>query len=141
GDDERAPGGGEVAVGDVDGDALLALGPQAVGEQRQVGVGVAPLEAGALDRGELVFEDGLRVVEQAPDERRLAVVDAARGGEAEQFHQKYPSRLRSSMPASLMRSSARVAPRSLMRVTAVSSMMAATSAAADSTAPVQVASP
>ena len=30
----------EVAVGDVDGDALLALGPQAVGEQRQVG-GVA----------------------------------------------------------------------------------------------------
>ena len=45
GDDELALGRGEVAVGDVDGDALLALGPQAVGEQRQVGVLVAALAA------------------------------------------------------------------------------------------------
>ena len=37
GDDELALGCGEVAVGDVDGDALLALGAQAVGEQREVG--------------------------------------------------------------------------------------------------------
>ncbi len=29
--------GGEVPVGDVDRDALLPLGPQAVGEQREVG--------------------------------------------------------------------------------------------------------
>ena len=36
GDDELAPRRGEVAVGDVDGDALLALGAQAVGQQRQV---------------------------------------------------------------------------------------------------------
>ena len=36
GDDELPPRGGEVAVGDVDRDALLALGAQAVGEQRQV---------------------------------------------------------------------------------------------------------
>jgi hypothetical protein len=35
--------GGEVAVGDVDGDALLALGLQAVGEQRQVDRGHAAL--------------------------------------------------------------------------------------------------
>ena len=35
---KRAVGRGEVAVGDVDGDALLALGAQAVGEQREVGV-------------------------------------------------------------------------------------------------------
>ncbi len=41
GDDELAPLGGEVAVRDVDGDALLALGAQAVGEQRQVGALVA----------------------------------------------------------------------------------------------------
>ena len=75
GDDELALRRGEVAVGDVDGDALLALGPQAVGEQRQVRVLVAPLAAGALDRLELVLEDRLRVVEQPPDERRLAVVD------------------------------------------------------------------
>ena len=31
-------GGGEVAVGDVDGDALFALGAQTVGQQRQVDV-------------------------------------------------------------------------------------------------------
>jgi hypothetical protein len=36
GDDELALGGGEVAVGDIDGDALLALGLQAVDQQRQV---------------------------------------------------------------------------------------------------------
>jgi hypothetical protein len=36
GEDELAPGGLEVAVGDVDRDALLALGAQAVREQREV---------------------------------------------------------------------------------------------------------
>ncbi len=36
GDDELALRRREVAVGDVDGDALLALGLQAVGEQREV---------------------------------------------------------------------------------------------------------
>ena len=41
GDDELALWRGEIAVGHVDGDALLALGPQPVGEQRQVGLGVA----------------------------------------------------------------------------------------------------
>ena len=38
GDDEFALGRGEVAVGDIDRDALLPLGPQTVGEQREVGV-------------------------------------------------------------------------------------------------------
>ena len=36
GQDELASRGREVAVGDVDGDALLALGPQPVGEEREV---------------------------------------------------------------------------------------------------------
>ena len=36
GDDELAPRRGEVAVGHVDGDALLAFGAQAVGEQREI---------------------------------------------------------------------------------------------------------
>ena len=115
GDDELPGRRGEVAVGHVDGDALLPLGPQAVGQQGEVGVVVAALGLHPLDRLELVLEDGLRVVEQAPDERALAVVDRAGGGEAEEFHQKYPSRLRSSMAASLTRSSARVAPRSVSR--------------------------
>ena len=39
GDDELALVGGEVAVGHVDGDALLALGLQAVHQQRQVHFG------------------------------------------------------------------------------------------------------
>ena len=36
GDDEAAPVGGEIAVGDVDGDALLALGDEAVDEEREI---------------------------------------------------------------------------------------------------------
>ena len=88
GDDELALRCGEVAVGDVDGDALLALGPQAVGEQREVDVVGAHLRRRALDRLELILEDRFGVVEQAADERRLAVVDRARSGEAQQLHQK-----------------------------------------------------
>ena len=36
GQHKAAPVGGEVAVGHIDGDALLALGAQAVGQQREV---------------------------------------------------------------------------------------------------------
>ena len=133
---------GEVPVGHVDGDALLPLGPQAVGQQRQVGVAVAPLAAGALHRVELVREDRLGVVEQPADQGGLAVVDAAGGGQAQQLgHQKYPSFLRSSMPASEIRSSARVAPRSVSREAATSATTCSVVNAADSTQPVQVASP
>ena len=50
GEDELAPRGREVAVGDVDRDALFALGPQTVGEQREVDrPGVAVLRR-LLDR-------------------------------------------------------------------------------------------
>lgn len=45
------------------------------------------------------------------------------------------------MPASEIRSSARVAPRSVSRDTAVSAMTSSTVAACDSTQPVQVTSP
>ena len=38
---------------------------------------------GALDRGELVFLDRARVVQQPADQRALAVVDAAGGDEAQ----------------------------------------------------------
>jgi hypothetical protein len=43
GDDEFAFRRREVAVGDVDGDALFALGAQAVGEQGEVDVAAMPL--------------------------------------------------------------------------------------------------
>src|SRR5664280_2117223 len=141
GDDELAGRGGEVAVGHVDGDALLALGPQAVGQQREVRVVVAALDRHPLHGLELVLEDRLRIVEQTSDQGALAVVHRPGRGEPEQLHQKYPSRLRSSMAASLTRSSARVAPRSVSLEAATSRMMSSTVDAPDSTAPVQVMSP
>ena len=42
GQDEGTLRGGEVAVGDVDRDALFALGPQTVGQQGEVGAGGGP---------------------------------------------------------------------------------------------------
>jgi hypothetical protein len=83
GDDELAARRGEVAIGHVDGDALLALGAQAVGEQCKINL---PWRGGSLafDGAHLIFVDRLRVVEQAADERGLAVVHAARRRKAQQ---------------------------------------------------------
>jgi hypothetical protein len=75
GDDEAALGRREVAVCDVDRDALLALGAQPVCEQGQVHVAVAAAPARLLHVLELVLEDLLGVEQQAPDQGRLAVVD------------------------------------------------------------------
>src|SRR5690606_34187711 len=86
GEDELPLGGGEVAVGDVDGYPLLPLGPQAVGEQRQVEVIGSPPARRLFDRLQLVLEDLLRVVQQAPDQRRLAVVHRAGRGEPDELH-------------------------------------------------------
>jgi hypothetical protein len=87
GDDEAPLGRGEVAVGDVDGDALLALGGQAVEQQRVVELAVlgAGLLGVGLQRGELVLEDELGLPQQAADQRALAVVDAAAGDEAQEI--------------------------------------------------------
>ena len=82
GEDEAPPGRRERAVGDVDRDALLALGAQAVGQQREV----EPVDRALLDVRELVGEHGLGVVQEPADERRLAVVDAARGGQSQKIH-------------------------------------------------------
>ena len=86
GDDELAAGGGGVAVGDVDGDALLALGPQPVGDEGQVDLADAAALRGRGDRLELVVEELAGVEEQAADQGRLAVVDRSDGGEAQQVH-------------------------------------------------------
>ena len=87
GDDELALGSTEIAIGHVDGDALLALGLQAVDQQRQVDViaGGADLLGVLGDGFQMVFVDHLRVVQQAPDQGALAVVDVATGEEAQQF--------------------------------------------------------
>jgi hypothetical protein len=86
GDDELALFGGEKPVGDVDGDALFALGRQPVDEQCKVDVLAlrAHLFGIGLEAGELVFEDHLRIVEQPADQRRFAVIDRAAGDEAQQ---------------------------------------------------------
>src|SRR5438067_4930756 len=58
-------------------DLLLALGAQAVREEREVDGGVAAAARRLLDVLELVDEDLLRVEEQPADQRRLPVVDRA----------------------------------------------------------------
>jgi hypothetical protein len=69
GDDELPPRCREVAVGDIDRDALLPLGPEAVGEQGEVDLLVAALLAHPLDRRQLILEDCLAVVEEPTDQR------------------------------------------------------------------------
>ena len=86
GDDEAAGFGREIAPGDVDGDALLALGGQPVEQQREIerlALGAVAARVGG-ERFELVVEQQAAIVEQPADQGRLAVVDAAAGDEPEQ---------------------------------------------------------
>ena len=88
GHDEAPPGRGEETVGDVDGDALLPFGLQSIDQQREI----EALALGAkffgvrLERLQLVLEDQLGLVEQAADQSRLAVVDAAAGNKTQGIH-------------------------------------------------------
>ena len=88
GDDEFAPRRGEVAVGDIDGNALLALGFQAVGEEREIDHGVTAAAGAFLHGEELVLEDAFGVVKEAADESGFAVIDGACGGETKKVHFK-----------------------------------------------------
>jgi hypothetical protein len=86
GDDEASPRRREIAISDVDRDALLALGGEAVDEKGIIDL--RPLRAVAagigLQRLEVIVGDQLAVIEEAADQGRLAVVDAAAGDEAEE---------------------------------------------------------
>ena len=75
----------EVAPGHVDGNALLALRRQTVDQQGKVDfVALGTLApAVRLQGGELIFEYEFGIVQQPPDERALAVVDAAAGQKAQ----------------------------------------------------------
>jgi hypothetical protein len=86
GDDERAPVGREVAIGDVDRDALLAFGGEAVEEQREVELAALRADAPRLrvERLDLIVEQRAALVEETSDERALAVVDVAARDEPEQ---------------------------------------------------------
>ena len=82
GDDELARRRGEVAVRHVDGDALLALGFQPVGQQGKIKprAGISGRSARAAGQGiELIGQDGAAVIQQAPDQGALAVIHTACG--------------------------------------------------------------
>lgn len=85
GDDELTTRGGEVAVGDIDGDALFAFGAQAVGEVGQVDLAATGDVGGTFERLQLIFQDRLGIIEQAADEGGLPIVHRAAGVEAQQF--------------------------------------------------------
>ena len=90
--------GVEVAVGDVDGDALFALGLQAIGEEGEVDAFAAASFVVALGCRNLIFKRAARIDQQASDQCGFAVVDAAGGNEPKETNaQKYPSRFLSSI--------------------------------------------
>ena len=142
GDDILALLAREIAVGDVDRDALLALGGQAVEQQREIELAVdgAGAPGVGLQRRLRGLEDQPRLVEQAPDQRRLAVVDGAAGDEPQQAllaqrAQKYPSCFFFSIEAAASWSITRPS-RSEVRDARISATMSSSVSASLSTAPV-----
>ena len=86
GDDELALFGIEKPVGDIDGDALLALGGEAIDKQRKVDLAILRAETAAirLQRDQLIIEQPPGIVQQPANQSALAVIDAATGDEAQQ---------------------------------------------------------
>jgi hypothetical protein len=85
GDDELAPGGSEIAIRDVDGDALLAFRPEAVRDQREIDT-MSAVQGGRCAQGdELILINCVGVVQQPPNKRRLSIIHAARGNESQQI--------------------------------------------------------
>ena len=67
--DERALWRCKVAISDVNGDSLFALCAQAIGKKRQVHIVVATAFANGFNVLKLVFENALRVVQEATNQR------------------------------------------------------------------------
>ncbi|GAB10532.1 hypothetical protein GOARA_058_00150 [Gordonia araii NBRC 100433] len=80
GEDVAAVIGGEEPVRDVDRDALFAFAAQPVRERGQVKL---PLVVG--DRVDVIGRQAPGVVQDAADQRRLAVIDASDGCQAEEL--------------------------------------------------------
>ena len=83
--DEFPSCGGEVAVGNVDRDALFALGAQTVGQQREVDRSGGAVDAAVFHGSQLIFVNAFGVMQQPANQRGFAVVHAARGGKPQQF--------------------------------------------------------
>jgi hypothetical protein len=155
GDDRPAAGRQvEVPVGDVDGDALLVLGLEAVGEHRVVDLPLGDgraAAAGVAGVVEDVVGDALGLGEQPADQRRLAVVDRPAGDDPDDRvlgergvvealgggagHQKYPSVFLLSIEPPPSPSMSRP-DRSERRSTSISSSRSSRLSAVDSTAAV-----
>ena len=88
GHDKAAVVGGEVAVGHINGDALLPLCHQAVQKQRVVNGTAGAAHLGIqFQRLFLIGVQQLCIVEDVTDQRRFAIVHAAAGDKFEQaFH-------------------------------------------------------
>ncbi len=156
GHNEGAPRRGKIAVGDVDGDALLAFGLQAIDQQSEIRFFAERAIAAAIarQRGQMVVQNEIGIIEQAADQRRLAVVDRAAGQKAQQalaglsrsrrglrfgvkrrLHQKYPSRFLRSIEAASWWSISRPC-RSDLVDCRISARISSSSAASDWMAPV-----
>ena len=87
GDNELALVGGEIPVGNINGDALLALRLQAVHQQGQVQLLAGGAHPGTVgfQAGHVILIDHLGVMEQAADQRAFTVVHAAAGKQAQEF--------------------------------------------------------
>ena len=86
GDDKFSTLCGEGTISNIDRDALLALGRKPVHQEREIErSALRPDPPGIGFEGlQVILEDQLRFIEQPPDQRRLAVIDAAAGDEAQQ---------------------------------------------------------
>ena len=73
--DELTLLGAEIAVGHIDGDALLAFSRQTVGEQGQIGFALA------LHTGQVVLQNRFGVNQQATNQGGFAIIHRATGDE------------------------------------------------------------
>ena len=76
GDNELALFGGEETIGNVDSNALFALGRKAINKQCKVNLLTLRTDAFGirLQSLQLIFKDHFAVIQQPPDQRRFAVI-------------------------------------------------------------------
>src|SRR5436190_1949418 len=86
GDDELAPLGREEPICHVDRNLLLALGRKSVEQERKVQLPAqrSMLARFGCQRLDLIVEQELRLIEQAPDQGGLAMINRAAGDEAQE---------------------------------------------------------
>ena len=85
GDDELSSRRGEIPVGHIDRDPLLALGAEPVCQVGEVDLASSGEVRRAFERLDLVVHQGLGIVKQPADERGLAVVHRPAGVEPEEI--------------------------------------------------------